>query len=115
MKVLASAQIVLEDEPILRLVIDGASVDYSLRRSLLLLLAKQALEAYLWTQSSIWPTSSERVMSRRAAISFSVVQNSSSRLTLVLWPRITIDRFITVDVIAHIPLQNCGELGAHLL
>jgi hypothetical protein len=48
---LTYAQIVLEDEPILRLVIDGTSVDYSLRRTLLLLLAKQALEAYLWTQS----------------------------------------------------------------
>jgi hypothetical protein len=48
---LASAQIVLEDEPILRLVIDGTSVDYALRRSLLLLLAKQALEAIIWIET----------------------------------------------------------------
>jgi hypothetical protein len=46
---LQSAQIVSEDEPILRLVIGGTSVDYALRRSLLLLLAKQAIEAYIWS------------------------------------------------------------------
>jgi hypothetical protein len=49
-KPLASAQIVLEDEPILRLVIDGTCIDYALRRTLLLLLAKQAIEAIIWSE-----------------------------------------------------------------
>jgi len=48
---LGFAQIVTEDEPLLYLTFEEGSVDYALGRSLLLLLAKQALEAYLWTQS----------------------------------------------------------------
>jgi hypothetical protein len=41
---LSSAQIVVEDVPLLRLCFaDGACVDYPLRRSQVLLLAKQAL------------------------------------------------------------------------
>jgi hypothetical protein len=43
---LRSAQIVVEDRPLLRLNINGVSVDYELRRSQLLLLAQQALEAF---------------------------------------------------------------------
>ncbi len=45
-------------------------------------------------------TSSDNVMSRPVAMSFSPVQNASSRLTLVLWLAITIERFTTGDFIA---------------
>jgi hypothetical protein len=43
---LRSAQIVFEDRPILRLNINGDSVDYELRWTQLLLLAQQALAAF---------------------------------------------------------------------
>jgi hypothetical protein len=44
---LKSAAIVVEDAPLLRLVLaDGSCVDYTLRHSLLLLLARQALAAF---------------------------------------------------------------------
>src|SRR5204863_1646932 len=44
-------------------------------------------------------TSSERVISRASAISFSPFQNASSRLTLVLCPAITMDLLTTGDFI----------------
>src|SRR5213593_2861889 len=45
-------------------------------------------------------TRSDRVTSLPFAISFSPFQNASSRLTLVLWPAITIERLTTGDFIA---------------
>ena len=50
-------------------------------------------------------TSSDNVMSRRPAISFNPFQNASSRLTLVLWPAITMERLITGDFIARLPCR----------
>src|SRR5579862_5377720 len=50
-----------------------------------------------WRLLSISPTSSESVMLRSPEISFMPFQNASSRLTLVLWPATTIDRFTTGD------------------
>src|SRR6516162_1371363 len=44
-------------------------------------------------------TMSDKVRSRLAAISFSPVQNASSKLTLVLCPAITIERLTTGDFI----------------
>src|SRR3954453_12243421 len=44
-------------------------------------------------------TRSDRVTSRSSAISFRPFQNASSRLTLVLWPAITMERLITGDFI----------------
>src|SRR6266511_1376910 len=44
---------------------------------------------------SIAATSSDKVMSRLPAISLSPFQNASSRLTLVLWPAMTIERLTT--------------------
>src|SRR5450756_1339918 len=49
-------------------------------------------------------TISDRFMSYFLAISFRPFQNASSRLTLVLWPIITIDRLTTGDFII-IPLR----------
>src|SRR5450432_632317 len=46
---------------------------------------------------SISPTSSDNVMSRSPEISFMPFQNASSRLTLVLCPATTIERFTTGD------------------
>jgi len=40
-------------------------------------------------------------MPRDAAISLKDSQNASSRLTLVLWPERTTDRFITMDFMTH--------------
>src|ERR1700730_4586563 len=48
---------------------------------------------------SIAATKSDRLISRDVAISFSDFQNGSSRLTLVLWPATTTDRFTTRDFI----------------
>src|SRR5262245_66190474 len=42
-------------------------------------------------------------MPRSPAISFKLFQNSSSRLTLVLWPAMTIERFETGDFTASPP------------
>jgi hypothetical protein len=42
---LQSAQIIFKDRPILRLTIDGRSIDYDLREGQVLLIAKQALDA----------------------------------------------------------------------
>src|SRR6266566_9480363 len=50
-----------------------------------------------WRAVSISPTSSDSVTPRAAEISFIPVQNASSRLTLVLWPSTTIERFTTGD------------------
>src|SRR5581483_1385272 len=53
-----------------------------------------------WRRSeSIAATSSESVMFRPWAISFSPFQNASSRLTLVLCPAMTIERLTTGDFI----------------
>src|SRR5438094_5826469 len=48
---------------------------------------------------SMSATSSDKVMPRPPATSFSPFQNASSRLTLVLWPAITIERLTTGDFI----------------
>src|SRR5882762_4662217 len=48
---------------------------------------------------SIVATSSDKVMSRPPAISLRPFQNASSRLTLVLWPAMTIERLTTGDFI----------------
>src|SRR3977135_1003955 len=44
-------------------------------------------------------TRSDKVTSRAPAISFKPFQNASSRLTLVLWPAMTIERLTTGDFI----------------
>src|SRR5712692_4629259 len=54
---------------------------------------------------SIAATRSDKVMSRPAAISFSPFQNASSRLTLVLWPAMTMERLTTEDFIARSPMS----------
>jgi hypothetical protein len=46
-----------------------------------------------WRSTSIEVTKSDRVTPRLIAISLSDVQNASSRLTLVLWPFMMIERF----------------------
>ena len=46
---------------------------------------------------SIAPIIAERLIPRSSAISFKQSQNSSSMLTLVLWPAMTIERFETGD------------------
>src|ERR1700730_15155315 len=48
---------------------------------------------------SIAASKSDRLTSRDVAISFSDFQDGSSRLTLVLWPATTTDRFTTRDFI----------------
>src|SRR6202030_2112362 len=65
---------------------------------------------------SIAATMSDNVRSRFAAISFSPVQNASSRLTLVLCPAITIERLTTGDFIGFscldtVPVEFAAELG----
>src|SRR6266498_2545023 len=53
---------------------------------------------------SIAATNSDNVMWRSPPISFRLFQNASSRLTLVLWPRTTIERLATGDFIkTHLP------------
>src|SRR5512133_2364105 len=46
---------------------------------------------------SIAPTNAATVTPRSLAISLKLFQNSSSRLILVLWPAMTIERFKTRD------------------
>src|ERR1700692_4620549 len=59
-----------------------------------------------WRRSeSMAATRSDSVIPRAIAISFRPAQNASSRLTLVLWPAITIERFTTGDFIACLPLR----------
>src|SRR5215470_2189798 len=60
-----------------------------------------------WRRSeSIVETRSDNVMSRPPAISFSPLQNASSRLTLVLWPAMTIERLTTGDFIYPLPYRS---------
>src|ERR1043166_6031931 len=54
---------------------------------------------------SIDDTRSDNVMLRSSAISFRPCQNASSRLTLVLWPAITMERLITGDFIDGLLVQ----------
>src|SRR5262249_20418743 len=49
---------------------------------------------------SIAVTNAARVVPRSRAISFKLSQNWPSRLTLVLWPAMTIERFETEDFMA---------------
>src|SRR6267378_40230 len=66
-----------------------------------------------WRRSaSIEATSSDRVRLRAVAISFSPPQNASSRLTLVLCPVMTIERFTTGDFIRRLPNRFCAHPGA---
>src|SRR6202020_1623040 len=59
-----------------------------------------------WRLLSISPTSSDSVMFRNPEISFMPFQKASSRLTLVLWPATTIDRFTTGDFMMR-PRHQC--------
>src|SRR5581483_1536358 len=60
-----------------------------------------------WRRSeSMAATRSDKVMSRLPAISFNPFQNASSRLTLVLCPAITMDRFTTGDFIDRLPFPR---------
>src|SRR5919197_22401 len=52
---------------------------------------------------SIAATNSDNFFCRWTAISFRLSQNASSRLTLVLWPAITIERLKTRDFIEATP------------
>src|SRR6202035_3192775 len=64
---------------------------------------------------SIAATMSDNVRSRFAAISFSPVQNASSKLTLVLCPAMTIERLTTGDFIGFSCLDTVFvELAAEL-
>src|SRR5580704_5593082 len=56
-------------------------------------------------------TSSDNVMCRPTAISFSPFQKASSRLTLVLCPAITIERLMTGEFIAHLPFRPGAGRG----
>src|SRR5436190_5235628 len=60
---------------------------------------------------SIAATRSDNVMSRPPAISLSPFQNASSRLTLVLWPAITMDRLTTGDFITRLLFRSGGDRG----
>src|SRR4051812_9794221 len=62
--------------------------------------------------ASIEATSSESVRLRAVAISFSPLQNASSRLTLVLCPVITIERLTTGDFIRRLLNRFCARPGA---
>src|SRR5690242_12934725 len=55
---------------------------------------------------SITETMFDKVRRRSAAISFSPFQNASSRLTLVLWPPMTIERLVTEDFISPPPTSS---------
>src|SRR6516162_8120064 len=55
-----------------------------------------------WRFVSISLTSSDSVTRSCCEICFMLVQNGSSRLTLVLWPPTTIERFTTVDFIGRL-------------
>src|SRR5690349_8330875 len=55
---------------------------------------------------SITETMFDKVRRRSAAISFSPFQNASSRLTLVLWPPMTIERLATEDFISPPPTSS---------
>src|ERR1700730_4576029 len=59
---------------------------------------------------SIAVSKSDRVILPDLAISFSDFQNASSRLTLVLWPATTVDRFTTRDFICDLCPERCGAV-----
>src|SRR5262249_54060794 len=64
--------------------------------------------------ASIAPVRSDSVMRRCSAISRKLVQNASSRLTLVLWPattseRLTIRDLMTCGLIACLRFRRGGE------
>src|SRR4051794_26478885 len=59
-----------------------------------------------WRPVSMVATNSDNVMSRLPAISFRPFQNASSRLTLVLCPAMTMERFMTGDFIASLPFRS---------
>src|SRR5215471_10959208 len=61
-----------------------------------------------WRSESIAATRSDKVISRSPAISLSPFQNASSRLTLVLWPAITMERLTTGDFITRLPFRSGG-------
>src|SRR5260370_28924646 len=61
-------------------------------------------------------TISDKVRSRPIAISLSPLQKASSRLTLVLWPAITIERLTTGDFITPSVFRvNASELRGGLI
>src|SRR5262249_57803021 len=60
---------------------------------------------------AIAATRSDKVMSRAVAISLSPFQNASSRLTLVLWLAMTMERLTTGDFIARLPFRSGGDRG----
>src|SRR5512145_1393861 len=60
---------------------------------------------------SIAATRSDKVISRSPAISLRPFQNASSRLTLVLWPAMTMERLTTGDFIPRLPFRSGGGRG----
>src|SRR5258708_28922069 len=58
-------------------------------------------------------TISDKVRSRPVAISLSPFQKASSRLTLVLWPAMTIERLTTGDFITPSVFRSRKLRGAH--
>src|SRR5260221_1345686 len=60
---------------------------------------------------SIEATMSDSVNSRPLAISFRPYQNASSRLTLVLWPAMTIERLTTGDFIGGLLFRSGDHQG----
>src|SRR5262245_7414390 len=60
---------------------------------------------------SIAAINAPRVVPRSPAISFKLSQNWSSRLTLVLWPAMTIERFVTEDFTASLSRRDEIERG----
>src|SRR5262245_64969655 len=66
-----------------------------------------------WRRSvSIVATRSDSVSSRSPAICFRPCQKASSRLTLVLCPAMTIDRFTTGDFMSDLPHRGDAPLSA---
>src|SRR5579862_187481 len=60
---------------------------------------------------SMVATRSDNVSCRPVAMSFNPFQKASSRLTLVLWPAMTIERLMTGDFIAHLPFRPGAGRG----
>src|SRR5689334_8713598 len=58
---------------------------------------------------SIAPTNAATVTPRSLAISLKLFQNSSSRLILVLWPAMTIERFKTGDTAFSPRMNNTND------
>src|SRR5438067_1602936 len=61
---------------------------------------------------SILPTRSDKVMPRSRAMTLSSFQNASSRLTLVLWPAMAVERLTTDDFIACPPAEEPANRDA---